>query len=136
VDRNTRQEQDHVTTTRDYMRNWMRWQRGRQGTGYDKLLLLVNPFLIPFDFYLLRFPEGSEIPPHQDPVTGKRHYRLNVILKRPRAGGEFVCVNPIFETKRIKLFRPDVSLHSVTKVQGGSRYVLSLGWVLKGPAGV
>ena len=41
----------------------------------------------------------------------------------------------IFETKRIKLFRSDVSVHSVTKVQGGSRYVLSLGWVLKGKAG-
>ena len=75
-----------MTTARDYWRNWMRWQRGRQGTGYDKLLLLANPFVIPFDFYLLRFPDGTEIPPHQDPVTGKRHYRLNIILKRPRAG--------------------------------------------------
>lgn len=120
-----------MPTARDYLRNWMRWQKGRQGTGYDKLLLLVNPLLIPFDLYLLRFPDGTEIPPHRDPVTDKRHYRLNIILKRPISGGEFVCANPIFETKRIKLFRPDVSTHSVTKVQGGSRYVLSLGWVLK-----
>jgi hypothetical protein len=65
-------------------------------------------------------------------VTGKRHFRLNLILKRPKAGGEFVCVDPIFETRRIKLFRSDLSVHSVTRVQGGSRYVLSLGWVLKG----
>ena len=107
-----------MASARDYLRNWLRWQRGRQNTGYDKLLL--------------RFPDGTEIPAHQDPVTGKRHYRLNIILKRPRAGGEFVCANPIFETKRIKLFRSDVSVHPVTKVHGGSRYVLSLGWVLKG----
>jgi hypothetical protein len=125
-----------MTTARDYWRNWMRWQRGRQGTGYDKLLLLANPLVVPFDLYLLRFPEGTEIPPHQDPVTGKRHYRLNIILKRSRTGGEFICSNPIFETKRIKLFRSDVSVHSVTKVQGGSRYVLSLGWVLKGKTSV
>jgi hypothetical protein len=72
-----------MATARDYLRNWMRWQRGRQGTGYDKLLLLANPFFVPFDLYLLRFPDGTEIPPHQDPVTGKRHYRLNIILKRP-----------------------------------------------------
>src|SRR3982750_3791869 len=74
-------------TAREYLRNWLRWQRGRQGTGYDKLLLVANPLLIPFDLYLLRFPDGTEIPPHKDPVTGKRHYRLNIILKRPRAGG-------------------------------------------------
>lgn len=120
-----------MPSAREYLRNWLRWRRGRQGTGYDKLLLLVNPFIIPFDLYLLRFPDGTEIPPHRDPVTGKRHFRLNIILKRARAGGEFSCEAPIFETKRIKLFRSDLSLHSVTKVEGGTRYVLSLGWVLK-----
>jgi hypothetical protein len=38
-------------------------------------------------------------------------------------------VNPIYSSSRIKLFRPDQSEHSVTKVRGGSRYVLSIGWV-------
>jgi hypothetical protein len=38
---------------RDYWKKWLRWQRGRQGTGYDQLLLLANPFLIAFDLYLL-----------------------------------------------------------------------------------
>jgi hypothetical protein len=121
-----------MPTAREYWANWMRWQRGRQGTGYDKLLLWVNPFLIPFDLYILRFPDGTEVPPHRDPVTARRHYRLNIILKRPRSGGEFLCEDPIFETRRIKLFRPDVSVHAVTKVAGGTRYVLSLGWVLRG----
>ena len=124
-----------MPTASEYLRHWMRWQLGRQNTGYDKLLLLANPFLIPFDLYLLRFPDGSEIPPHRDPVTGRQHYRLNIVLKRSRSGGEFICSNPIFETKRIKLFRSDVSVHAVTKVQGGARYVLSLGWVLKGTGG-
>ena len=45
---------------RDYWRNWFRWQRGRQGTGYDKLLLLANPFLIPFDLYLLKCTHSLE----------------------------------------------------------------------------
>jgi hypothetical protein len=40
-----------------------------------------------------------------------------------------VCKTPIFETPRIKLFRPDACEHSVTLVEGGSRYVLSFGWV-------
>jgi hypothetical protein len=34
----------------------MRWQRGRQGTGYDKLLLLANPFFVTYDLYLQRIP--------------------------------------------------------------------------------
>jgi hypothetical protein len=106
-----------------------RWQRGRQGTGYDKMLLLTAPWPVPFDSYLIRYPEGSEIPPHTDPVQSGRHYRLNVILKSPKSGGEFVCAAPLFATRRIKLFRPDACEHSVTRVVGGSRYVFSLGWV-------
>ena len=111
------------------MSNLFRWRRGRQGTGYDKLLLATLPWPIAFDCYLIRYPEGSAIPAHTDPVAKHRHFRLNVVLKRSPRGGEFVCADPIFSTARIKLFRPDVSEHSVTPVEGGSRYVLSLGWL-------
>jgi hypothetical protein len=107
-----------------------RWQSGRQGIGYDKMLLLTARWPLRFDSYLIRYPDGSEIPPHTDPVKDGRHYRLNVILKSPKLGGEFVCAAPIFATKRIKLFRPDACEHSVTRIAGGNRYVFSLGWVL------
>jgi hypothetical protein len=120
-----------MTQFRDYMRKWLRWERGRQNSGYDKLLLLANPFVVPFDCYLLRFPPGTQIPPHRDPVKSGRHYRLNVVLKRSPQGGEFVCSAPIFATSRVKLFRSDVCTHAVTRVEGGSRYVLSIGWILK-----
>jgi hypothetical protein len=115
---------------RSTLSQMFRWQRGRQGSGYDKMLLLTAPWPLPFDCYLIRYPDGSEIPPHTDPVAAGRHYRLNVILKAPRSGGEFVCAKPLFATARIKLFRPDACEHSVTRVVGGSRYVLSVGWVL------
>ena len=115
---------------RGYFATAFRWQKGRQGTGYDKMLLLTAPWPVPFDSYLIRYPEGSEIPAHTDPVAKGRHYRLNVILKAPQSGGEFVCSEPIWQSKRIKLFRPDKSSHSVSRVVGGSRYVLSIGWVL------
>jgi hypothetical protein len=114
---------------RSYVSQAFRWQRGRQGTGYDKMLLATARWPLPFDSYLIRYPEGSEIPPHTDPVQAGRHYRLNIVLKSPRSGGEFVCATPVFETRRIKLFRPDACEHSVTRVVGGSRYVFSLGWV-------
>lgn len=112
-----------------YFSKAFRWQSGRQGTGYDKMLLFTLSWPLAFDSYLIRYPEGSEIPPHTDPVQLGRHYRLNVILKSPRSGGEFVCANPIYSSRRIKLFRPDACEHSVTRVEGGSRYVLSLGWI-------
>lgn len=114
-----------------YLQTAFRWQRGRQGTGYDKILLLTARWPLPFDSYLIRYPEGSEIPPHTDPVQAGRHYRLNIVLKSPRSGGEFVCATPIYASRRIKLFRPDACEHSVTRVVGGSRYVLSVGWVCK-----
>lgn len=116
---------------RCYWRVLWRWQRGRQGTGYDKMLLLALPWPVPLDSYLIRYPEGSSVPPHTDPAGHGRHYRLNIILKSPRAGGEFSCSSTLYSSKRIKLFRPDICEHSVTLVAGGSRYVLSIGWVLR-----
>ncbi|WOI53197.1 2OG-Fe(II) oxygenase [Parvularcula sp. LCG005] len=106
-----------------------RWVRGRQASGYDKMLLATLPIPLPWDCYLLRFPTGSEIPPHTDPVTGKRHYRLNIVIRQADVGGEFFCADPIYATRRIKFFRPDRSEHAVSRVEAGTRYVLSIGWV-------
>jgi hypothetical protein len=103
---------------------WLRWQDGRQGTGYRKLLLLGGPR---FDVYLLHFPCGSYIHPHTDPVAEGRHFRANLTLWRARRGGEFVCSRILFEVPRLKVFRPDIMEHSVTQIEEGTRWVLSLG---------
>jgi hypothetical protein len=108
----------------------MNWQFGRQGTGYLKVLLLEGTWPLRFDSYLLRYPEGSSIPPHVDPIERGRHYRLNIVLKEPQRGGVFQCKKPIYTSRRVNLFRSDISEHSVTKILHGSRYVLSVGWVL------
>lgn len=108
-----------------------RWQRGRQDGGYDKMLLLTGMWPLPFDMYFIRYHEGSFIPPHTDKVDYGEHYRLNIVLWQAKKGGEFICQNPIFETKRIKFFRPDVCEHSVVRVEKGKRYLFSLGWIKK-----
>lgn len=82
-----------------------------------------------FDVYLLRFKQDSEIPLHTDEIKDGNHHRFNIILKQAQEGGEFICENPIFESKRIKYFRPDISAHQVSKVIKGTRYVFSVGWV-------
>ncbi|AMP02440.1 2OG-Fe(II) oxygenase [Collimonas pratensis] len=115
---------------RDYLAVAFKWQAGRQDGGYDKMLLLTARWPLPFDSYLIRYPVGAHIPPHTDAVARGKHYRLNLVLKRSPRGGEFICSAPILSTSRIKLFRPDQCEHSVTRVEGGSRYVLSIGWII------
>ena len=106
----------------------MRWERGRQGTGYLKRTLYAFRIgRIGADGYLLKFPEGCDVPKHRDPVDGSDHYRLNLVLRRAQSGGEFVCEDPIVDWPRVKLFRPDRSPHAVTRIERGTRYVLSLG---------
>ena len=118
-----------LASIRDYCQRAFRWQKGRQHGGYDKMLLFTARWPLAFDSYLIRYPEGSEIPLHTDPVQHGRHYRLNIVLKASRSGGDFICATPIYASRRIKVFRPDVCAHQVTRVIGGSRYVFSLGWI-------
>lgn len=110
---------------------WLRWTGGRQESGYQKMLLATLPFPLPFDFYLLRYPEGAAIDWHRDEVAeGSRHFRLNVVIKKAEEGGYFDSETyPIFRTGRIVLFRPDLNKHRVTEIKKGTRYVLSLGWL-------
>ena len=115
----------------DYLSNLFRWRTGRQNPGYRKMLLLANPFLIPFDIYLLKFETNSEIQPHKDTVDSGRHYRLNLILWSAKQGGDFECERTIYEGRFLKVFRPDLYDHSVTRITSGTRYVLSIGWVLR-----
>lgn len=110
---------------------WLRWQKGRQASGYDKLLLARLKWPWAFDCYLLRFPEGSEVPAHKDEVQSGRHFRLNLILKKAAKGGEFLCDNCLIDRPRIKLFRPDLHEHAVSRIELGRRWVLSVGWLLK-----
>ncbi|WKE64039.1 2OG-Fe(II) oxygenase [Gallaecimonas kandeliae] len=108
-----------------------RWQKGRQQSGYEKMLLAGATWPVKFDLYLLRFPEGCEVPPHRDAVQSGKHFRLNIVLKKAKEGGDFICQSPIYCSSRIKFFRPDLCGHSVSKVVSGNRYLLSLGWIRK-----
>ncbi|RBP48946.1 hypothetical protein [Arenicella xantha] len=92
------------------------------------MLLATAAWPLAFDMYLLRFSVGDEIPPHQDQVNNGEHHRVNIILKHAKEGGLFICHDAIYDSSRIKYFRPDQSVHQVTKIIQGSRYVFSIGW--------
>jgi hypothetical protein len=109
----------------------MKWVEGRLKSGYDKIRFFETTFPIPFDVYILRFVTGSEVPAHTDKVKSGKHYRLNIILKHAKEGGEFESKKSIINTGRVKLFRPDLYQHAVSQVKEGTRYVLSIGWIRK-----
>lgn len=106
------------------------WQQGRQGSGYNKICLFQSKWL-KCDCYLLYYPKGSRIGAHTDEVESGRHYRLNIMLKKAKKGGDFVCPEATFKCGRIALFRPDIQEHMVTTIQEGYRVMLSIGWVRK-----
>jgi hypothetical protein len=106
-----------------------RWEAGRQGTGYEKMLLATARRPLPFDCYLLRYRPGSSIGWHSDPVDGRRHFRLNVVLRKAVGGTFAMSGTPLWSAGRAVLFRPDVTPHAVSMVERGTRYVLSIGWV-------
>ena len=100
-----------------------KWQNGRQNAFYNKMLIFKSPKFM--DCWLIKYSQGVGLNWHKDKVEGKKHYRLNIILKK---GGEFWLENKQV-TKRIVFFRPDKQLHCV-KVFNDERLVLSLGWVI------
>lgn len=113
----------------------LRWQQGKQGTGYEKLLIFATA-LIPFDLYLLRYKEGAGIPWHKDPTPGFKHHRLNFSFGKYEGGYMNHIINNRTDpsrhywrmTRRLYYFRPDLVEHCVQPVIAGTRYVLSLGW--------
>lgn len=110
---------------------WLKWQQGRLGSGYSKMLLIESKWLFKFDVYLIKFPKYSYISPHTDPVEKGRHFRLNLLLKKAKEGGEFICSDFLYSSNRIKLFRPDIREHYLTKIIKGKRYIISIGWIRK-----
>ena len=79
------------------------WKPGRQGTGYDILPLrdvaelapliaralthVGTPFEDHWDVYLIRYLDGSSIPPHTDAAQhGRRHRRMNAVLEQATRG--------------------------------------------------
>ena len=112
------------------MRLW-RWGYDKFDTGYRIFTLAYSRWL-GFDCYLFHYPTGSFIPKHKDPAKFGPHYRFNIELVKAKKGGEFLCKEMIFSLRnRIHFFRADDSYHQVTKIEEGSRWVLSFGFTLK-----
>lgn len=99
----------------------MTWEVGRQGQGYRKKRIFS---FINVDMYLIAFDKGFKLPMHTDAVSGKKHYRLNILLK----GEDAYIGNYIFKFWRIILFRSD-QIHGTVELTR-DRLLLSIGAVI------
>jgi predicted 2-oxoglutarate/Fe(II)-dependent dioxygenase YbiX len=120
------------------------WKPGRQGTGYDTLPLardalayralahVGTPFEDYWDVYLIRYRDGSHIPPHTDAAQhGRQHRRLNALLVAPQRGGELRIAGARVDLAigDAVVFEPDRDQHQVSTVVG-ERVLFSVGaWV-------
>jgi len=79
-----------------------------------------------FSVYLVRYSAGHRIAPHVDMVAGGKLTKFNCVLVKPRTGGEFICERTIFNLfGRFILFRPDLYRHEVSRIERGTRWLLS-----------
>ena len=112
-----------------------RWEEGRQGSGYRKLLL-ASSSRFKFDCYLIEMGEGIDVPMHRDPCPpGFEHHRINITLKFPAIGGytlvatDETAVKVRLLEQRAYRFRPDLYSHMVSRVVRGKLLLLSFGWL-------
>lgn len=117
--------------------NILKWKKGRQGTGYEKMILaniifpsFLNTKVRGFDIHILFYPEGIELPEHVDLIEDMRHVRINFVLKKSKLGGVFKSDGIIFTSSRLKIFYSDLP-HSVSKIEKGNRWLLSIGLFLR-----
>lgn len=107
-----------------------KWKQGRRATGYLKCHLFSGSWPTFFDCWLLKFPVESFVDMHTDQYSGGKHYRMNITLttsfQEMVLHGEY-----IYNSKYIKIFRPDLYKHGLPKVFNRAIYMLSIGWVLK-----
>jgi hypothetical protein len=113
------------------MKLWC-WERGRQGSGYWKLPLAYSK-KFRFDAYILRLPAGTDVPLHSDPSpTGFEHHRINITLRSAKAGGVTYLKSSEGTSDtaaRHYHFRPDLIRHSVSLIEQGEVWLLSIGWL-------
>ena len=106
-----------------------RWGNDKFNTGY-RIFTLFYSHKLKWDIYIFHYKEGSYIPKHKDPSKYGKHYRFNIELKKADKGGKFICSSVVFKWWRFCLFQADANYHKVTKIEKGSRWVLSFGFTI------
>jgi hypothetical protein len=87
------------------------------------------PITCEFQVDYTRYLEGAELEEHRDRIAKEeRQYRVMLLLKKAKRGGELISERFIVNLPRLKIFEPCRYNHRVTKIEEGERVVLLLGF--------
>ncbi len=105
------------------------WYNVGQNISYRKFVFSLRwPITFQFQIHLTRYKSGSWLSEHVDEIHEKeRQFRLVLVLKKAKQGGELLCEHFITNRSRLKLFEPCKYKHEVTRVEEGERIVALIG---------
>lgn len=90
----------------------------------------IGKLPIAADTVIIKYNEGAYLPDHKDVLRGFNCYRINFTYNSG-SGGELTSDSFIYKSKYLNIFRPDTSLHGVSKVIDGTRWVFSIGIAIR-----
>ncbi len=91
-------------------------------------MILGWPITLQLHIDITTYFPGAYLQRHTDlrsPLSGIE-YRLAIILKKAKRGGELLSDAFVFNTPRVKIFNTSVE-HEVTKIEEGIRRVMLVG---------
>ncbi|MDM0053003.1 hypothetical protein [Variovorax sp. J22R115] len=90
-------------------------------TKFEFEIVVIFPVTFIIDIRHREFYEGAEVPEHRDAFEPIYGCSVNLLLQRAKAGGEFRCEKTIFKSDRLCIFNGTRYLHSVSRVEEGTR---------------
>lgn len=124
----------HVYRNENYMKKvkFLSWYQIRDNIDAHVFTFFryIGSLPLAADMIIIKYNDGSFLPEHKDPLDGFNCYRINFTFNTGH-GGELKSDKFIFNSKYLKIFRPDANFHSVSKVVNGTRWVFSLGLAVK-----
>ena len=90
-------------------------------TKFEFEIVVVFPITLIIDIRSREFYEGAIVPEHRDAFEPIHGCSVNLLLQPAKSGGQFSCEKAIFKSDRLYIFNGTRYLHSVSRVQEGTR---------------
>lgn len=90
-------------------------------TKLELEFVIVFPVTVLLNIRYREFYTGAEVPEHRDAFEPIFGCSIFVLLRRAKRGGEFKCEKSILKSSRLYIFNGTRYLHSVSRIEEGSR---------------
>jgi hypothetical protein len=90
-------------------------------TKFEFELVIAFPVTVFFNIRYREFYTGSEVPEHRDAFEPVYGCSVSLLTRRARRGGQFKCEKLILKSSWLNIFNGTRYLHSVSRIEEGSR---------------